>query len=70
MFQLMSSQSVVLRVCLVMVSYSHSPDREDTVDIVPHPGIVPGPPWGAILVQEGWEEASNRVLHVEVLIKC
>lgn len=58
----MSSQSVILCVRLVVVCDSHPPYGEDTVDIIPHPSVILGPPWGAILVQESWEEASNRVL--------
>ena len=64
MFQLVSSEAVVLSVCLVVIGYGHAPDGEHTVDIVPHPGVILGPPRCAIFVQEGWQESCNGMLCV------
>lgn len=58
----MCSESVVLCVSLVVVRNGHPPDGEHTVHVIPHPGIVLGPPWTPILVQECWEESCHWVL--------
>ena len=44
------------------MSNGHSPDRDDTVDVVSHPGMVLCPAWCEIFVEESREKAGHWVL--------
>ena len=65
LLELVGPESVVLCVGLMTIGYGHAPYREHAVHIVPHPGIVLGPAWSAIFVQESWEETCYRVLRTQ-----
>lgn len=62
LFQLVSFESIILCVCSSLVSHRHAPDGENTVDVVPDPGIVLCPAWGQIFIKKSGKETGNWVL--------
>ena len=62
LLQLVGLLSVICTLGSPAVGHSQPPHRPHAVDIVSHPGIVPGPSWRAVLVEEGRQQACHRML--------